>query len=125
MNRPDPIDIDMQLADAMAECYADPLRHVMLSYPWGSGILNGRDGPLDWQQEYLTMLGNEVSSRNFNGTDPVAPLRVTCASGHGIGKSTLTAWLVKWVMDTRPFAKGVVTANTAEQLRTKTCSRIP
>ena len=83
MNRPDPIDIDMQLADAMAECYADPLRHVMLSYPWGSGILNGRDGPLDWQQEYLTMLGNEVSSRNFNGTDPVAPLRVTCASGHG------------------------------------------
>ena len=108
MNQLSHTDIDMQLADAMAECYANPLRHVMLSYPWGSGILNGRDGPLDWQQEYLTMLGNEVSRRNFNGTDPVPPLRVTCASGHGIGKSTLTAWLVKWVMDTRPFAKGVV-----------------
>ena len=124
MNQLSHTDIDMQLADAMAECYANPLRHVMLSYPWGSGILNGRDGPLDWQQEYLTMLGNEVSRRNFNGTDPVPPLRVTCASGHGIGKSTLTAWLVKWVMDTRPFAKGVVTANTAEQLRTKTWAEL-
>ena len=124
MNQLSHTDIDMQLADAMAECYANPLRHVMLSYPWGSGILNGRDGPLDWQQEYLTMLDNEVSRRNFNGTDPVPPLRVTCASGHGIGKSTLTAWLVKWVMDTRPFAKGVVTANTAEQLRTKTWAEL-
>lgn len=34
----------------------------------------------------------------------------------------MTAWLINWIMDTRPFAKGVVTANTSEQLRGKTWS---
>jgi hypothetical protein len=34
------------------------------------------------------------------------------------------AFLVRWIMDTRPFAKGVVTANTAPQLRTKTWAEL-
>ncbi len=42
------------------------------------------------------------------------------ASGHGIGKSTLSAWLTLWIMSTRPRAKGTITANTGHQLATKT-----
>ena len=46
------------------------------------------------------------------------------ASGHGIGKSTLVAWIVAWIvvwiMSTRPHCQGTVTANTFTQLQTKT-----
>lgn len=38
--------------------------------------------------------------------------------------SALTAWLVCWILATRPHSKGVVTANTAGQLETKTFSEI-
>jgi len=34
--------------------------------------------------------------------------------------SALTAWLILWIMSTRPHCKGIVTANTSDQLRTKT-----
>jgi len=42
------------------------------------------------------------------------------ASGHGIGKSALVGMLVRFFQDTRPASKGIVTANTGEQLREKT-----
>lgn len=38
--------------------------------------------------------------------------------------SCITAWLVGWIMATRPNCKGVVTANTAAQLETKTWAEI-
>jgi len=113
-----------QIADEMALCYADPLRHVLVSYPWGSSQLKGRKGPQDWQRDLLLELADEVKARGFDGMSPVAPIQFSTASGHGIGKSAIVAWLIRWIMDTRPFAKGVVTANTGEQLRTKTWSEL-
>jgi hypothetical protein len=113
-----------QIAAEMAACYADPLRHVLVSYPWGQGQLKGRPGPQDWQRDLLIEVGNEVKARGFDGTAPVAPIQFSTSSGHGIGKSAIVAWLIRWIMDTRPFAKGVVTANTGEQLRTKTWSEL-
>lgn len=113
-----------QIAAELALCYADPLRHVLISYPWGTGQLRGRTGPQDWQRDLLMELGQEVLKRGFDGTSPVAPIQFSTASGHGIGKSAIVAWLIRWIMDTRPFAKGVVTANTGEQLRTKTWSEL-
>lgn len=38
--------------------------------------------------------------------------------------SALSAWLILWVMSTRPNSKGVVTANTGDQLKTKTMSEL-
>lgn len=38
--------------------------------------------------------------------------------------STLCAWLVGWIMSTRPHAQGTVTANTMTQLETKTWASI-
>lgn len=38
--------------------------------------------------------------------------------------SALTAWIILWVLSTRPMSKGVVTANTATQLETKTWAEL-
>lgn len=38
--------------------------------------------------------------------------------------SAITAWLTVWILATRPNSKGVVTANTANQLKTKTFAEI-
>jgi len=118
--------IDEQLAHFVAECYADPLLHVLGSYPWGveGTPLAGFTGPDDWQVEFLNDVGEQVKRRCFDGVAAVDPQQHSTASGHGIGKSAIVAWLIKWILDTRPDAKGVVTANTAEQLRTKTWAEL-
>ena len=124
MTTTQPNNVELQLADLMAECYANPLKHVMVSYPWGSGSLEGRTGPDTWQAEFLRELGAEVKKRKFDGVTAVDPIQFATASGHGIGKSCMTAFIIRWIMDTRPFSKGIVTANTSEQLRTKTWAEL-
>ena len=119
-----PADAEEGLAAHISQFYDDPLGHVLFSYPWGTGSLKGRDGPQQWQREFLEDVGKQVRERGFNGADPVEPIQFSTASGHGIGKSAIVAWLIRWIMDTRPYAKGVVTANTGEQLRTKTWSEL-
>ena len=52
------------------------------------------------------------------------PIQVSAASGHGIGKSVLVAWLILFIMCTRPFCKITVTAMTETQLRTKTWAEL-
>ena len=116
--------VQLELAHDIAQFYDDPLGHVLYSYPWGTGPLAGRKGPQKWQREYLIELGNEVKKRGFDGVNAVAPILMSTSSGHGIGKSALVAWLIRWIMDTRPYAKGIVTANTVPQLRTKTWSEL-
>lgn len=114
------VDVELALADEMARFYADPLGWVRFSFDWGTGDLAGFDGPDRWQEDFLNAVGAAVDLRGFDGVNPVMPLLMSTASGHGIGKSALVAWLVLWILSTRPYAKGVVTANTAPQLRTKT-----
>ena len=116
---------DDQLADEVARYFADPLGFVLFAYPWGEpGALEGHDGPDIWQREFLRGVGAEVAAAAFDGLTPVAPIRRAVASGHGVGKSTMAAWLVDWIMSTRPLARGTVTANTFTQLQTKTWSAI-
>jgi len=108
----------------MADYYDDPLGHVLASYPWGEGALKGRTGPDKWQRDFLIELGKEVKARGFDGLNAVDPIQFSTASGHGIGKSCLSAWLIIWIRDTRPQSMGCITANTAEQLRSKTFSEL-
>lgn len=129
---------DQELADALSAFYDDPLGHVMFSYPWDTEMsiqivplpekyrerFDCEYGPDLWACEFLDQVGLEVSKRNFNGKKPVAPIRFSTVSGHEIGKTTLVAWLIKWIMDTRPFCKGTVTAVTDDQLRTKTWAEL-
>jgi hypothetical protein len=51
-------------------------------------------------------------------------LTPAAATGAGIGKSTLIAWLANWIMSTREDSQGTVTANTFNQLETKTWAAI-
>jgi hypothetical protein len=115
---------DQKLAQFISTFYDDPLGYVHAAFTWGEGELTGLDGPDAWQKDFLIDLGKEVKKRKFNGTKAVAPIRVAASSGHGVGKSTLTGWLVSWIMDTRPNSQGSVSANTGLQLSTKTWASI-
>lgn len=112
--------LEDQLVDFVAECYDDPLKFVMQAFLWGEDELKGFDGPDKWQKDFLIDIGKQVKQHQFDGVTATKAIRMATASGHGIGKSALTAWLILWIMSTRPYAKGIVTANTSEQLRTKT-----
>lgn len=111
-----------QLAADIAEFYDDPLGFVLYAFPWGEPVtsLERYDGPDTWQTEFLINLGQQVRERGFDGLTPVMPIRYAVSSGHGIGKSVLVAWIILWAMSTRPFLHGTVTANTIDQLQTKT-----
>lgn len=101
----------LALAQDIAGFYDNPLGFVLYVFPWGKpGFLEHHTGPDAWQIDVLRRLGEEVRARKFNGHTPVAPVRMCVCSGHGIGKSVLAAWLVLWIMATRPHCRGVVTA---------------
>jgi hypothetical protein len=120
-------------------CYDKPLEFVVLAYPWESDPAlqvckmpekyrerfdGAVYGPDEWACRILDDLGECIKKNNFNGFNPVEAVRMAVASGHGIGKSALTAWLVNFILSTRPHSKGTVTANTLGQLETKTWAEI-
>ena len=115
-----------QLYDLVGEFYADPLGFVLACFPWGEPgtALEHFPGPDQWQRQELWEIGQQVRERMFDGFTPVSPIRRAVASGHGIGKSALTAFVVLWLMATRPDSRGTVTANTYVQLETKTWAAI-
>lgn len=114
------------LADAIAGFIDDPLGFVQFAYPWGEPHteLAGEEGPDQNQRDFLQDLGREVRRRGFNGTDPVMPVLMAESSGHGTGKSVLGAWLTDWILSTRPYSIGTVTANTYPQLESRTWAAI-
>jgi hypothetical protein len=105
-----------RLERAIASIRHDPLAFVLFAFPWGTGELAGHEGPDTWQQEILAA----VRDRSMNLGQAI---QIAIASGHGPGKSALVAWLLLWAM-TRPDTRGVVTANTEVQLKTKTWSEL-
>lgn len=116
---------DAKLAILMQTYAEDPLGFVMFAYPWGEpGPLKDHTGPDTWQEAFLTELGAEVRAHKFDGVKAVSPIRRAVSSGHGIGKSVMVAWLVDWIMSTRPHCQGTITANTFTQLETKTWAAI-
>ena len=120
-----PTSVDEELAEEIGKFICDPLGFVRFSYPWGEeGPLKDHEGPDVWQAEFLKGIGEEVRRNGFDGLKSVSPIRRAVSSGHGIGKSVMVAWLVDWIMSTRPHCMGTVTANTFTQLETKTWAAI-
>lgn len=117
---------DHVLADQIAEFYAEPLGFVLYAFPWGEEhtLLENEAGPRKWQWEFLEKWGAEIKARRFDGVTPCEPIQFSFASGHGIGKSALSAWISLFIMSTRPHSKGVVTATTSPQLKTKTWAEL-
>lgn len=132
------IDIDAMLADDMGRLAADPLGWVMYAFPWDSepsiqvakldedraARYGCTYGPDQWACDALEEWGAHIRGQGFDGTVPVEPYLQAVTSGHGIGKSVYVAWVILFIMSTRPYCKGVVTANTSDQLKTKTWSEL-
>jgi hypothetical protein len=116
----------LQLLDLAGEFYANPLGFVQMFFPWREpgNPLEHFSGPDEWQCQELREIGEQVRKCASDGRNPVSPIRRAVASGHGIGKSALVAWIVFWLMSTRPDSRSTVTANTYVQLETKTWAAI-
>lgn len=92
----------------------DPYGYSLWAYPWGEpGELSSYPGPDKWQTELFTYIRDQLESGE-------KLIQVAVKSGHGVGKSAASSILIDWGMSTFEGAKGVVTANTERQLRTKT-----
>lgn len=133
-------EFDAMIADDMGRFFDDPLGFVMYAYDWVNDkdiqvcklqhpydlMFDSEFGPDKWACDFLTYIGEQVKLHGFDRDNPipVAPIKEAVASGHGIGKSAMCAWLVDWIMSTRPGSRGTVTANTADQLATKTWAAV-
>ncbi|MFM9915283.1 MAG: terminase [Rhizobacter sp.] len=99
------------------------LRVVKLPDPWAKFYCS-EFGIEAWACEMFDQIGAQVRERAFDGATAVDAIRHAVSSGHGISKSATTAMLVNWLMTTRPNARGVITANTAPQLESKTWAEL-
>lgn len=103
----------------LASVSDDPYAYVMGAFPWsepGSRLADCA-GPEPWQEAALKRIGEELRAKR-KALNQI--IQEATASGHGVGKSALVAWIIKWAVDTKPDTVGVVTANTETQLKTKT-----
>lgn len=93
----------------------DPLGWANYAYNWGSGEL-ANESVREWQREVLQHIGSKLQ----NPATRHHPIRIARASGHGIGKSALIGIIINWALSTCDDCRVVVTANTENQLTTKT-----
>lgn len=112
--------VQLELIDFIAGFHHNPLGFVLAAFEWGKGELIDHAGPDDWQRETLATIGQRLRA----GASVHDAIQIAIASGHGIGKSALVAWVILWAMSTHEDTKGVVTANTENQLKTKTWAEL-
>ena len=106
-------DTRLQLIEDLSSYAYDPHGFVHWAFPWGEGELEGFEGPDEWQTKFLEDFSEKLK-------DSSKPIRFARASGHGVGKSALVAWLTLWAYTTFPGTRGLITANTEVQLKTRT-----
>lgn len=111
--------VEDELITAVGSFAKDPLGFVMFAFPWGEvgTDLEHESGPDLWQIGILESLGSGLINLE-------EAIQLAVASGHGIGKSALVSWIILWAMSTMEDTKGVVTANTETQLKTKTWAEL-
>lgn len=109
--------LNMELVSYLAQFAYDPYKFVLAAFPWGE------PGPLEnmWPQQWQIDILKEIRD-GFKTPDTA--IQEAVASGHGIGKSALVSWIILWAMATHADTRGVVTANTDGQLRSKTWAEL-
>jgi hypothetical protein len=122
------VDPEEQLVEQLESFQHDPLGFAEYAFPWGEKgtELEGRH-LRTWQREFLDRVGRRLRE-GFDAGEAIAeaqaatrePVQEAVSSGHGIGKSALVSILILWALSTREDTRGVVTANTGDQLRVKT-----
>ncbi|CAB4133130.1 hypothetical protein UFOVP140_40 [uncultured Caudovirales phage] len=113
--------VESELIELISGFQHDPLGFVLAAFEWGKGELAAFDGPDIWQRETLGIIGEKLRAGDINTQEAV---QIAIASGHGIGKSALVSWIILWAISTFEDTKGVVTANTENQLKTKTWAEL-
>lgn len=115
---PQTINPQLELINDLAAFTHDPYKFVIYAFPWGEpGELKEYSGPEEWQTELLCDVRDKLKT-------PHEAIREAAASGHGVGKSALASWLILWAIATHEDTRGVITANTEVQLRTKTWAEL-
>lgn len=104
---------ELKLIEDMASFSKKPLDWLMYSFPWGKGELTDYKGPEEWQKKLFLDIQNGIITVE-------EAIRIATASGHGVGKSAEVSWLTLWSLSTFEDTRGVITANTDTQLKTKT-----
>jgi hypothetical protein len=106
----------------------DPLAFVLFVFPWGQKgtPLEKHPGPRRWQVKVLEKIRDSIRENRLLmelGDEPDL-FKIAVASGRGIGKSTLVAWLNLWMMSCHLGSTSIVTANTEAQLTSKTWAEL-
>ena len=111
-----------QLIDALGSFTHDPLGFVYFAFPWGEKgtPLENFDGPDEWQVKTFKKIGEELRK----GKSLAKAIQIAVASGHGIGKSAFSSLLILFAIATHENTRGVVTANTDTQLKSKTWAEL-
>ena len=111
--------MDDKLLHFLALTKSDPLAFTMGAYPWGQPgtVLESSDGPEEWACELMNRIRDGLINLN-------EAIQEAVASGHGIAKSATVAQITMWAFCTLPDTRGVITANTETQLKTKTWAEL-
>ena len=108
------VDVEEEIIDNIFNYTKDPYGFVLYAFPWGEeGSLKDFQGPEPWQEKILIAIRDKLLTVN-------EAIQVAVSTGHGVGKSAFVAWIILWSLATFEDTHGIVTANTATQLMTKT-----
>lgn len=106
----------------------DPLSFVKFAFPWGkpNTPLENHAGPRGWQRETFEEITRHIKRNELRTAQKALNemWRSADASGRGIGKSALVAQLTLWFMTTRLGSTTIITANTEQQLRSRTMAEL-
>lgn len=121
---------ELLLAILSPEIADNPLEFVMFAFPWGKeGTPLARfKGPRKWQRDVLQAMHEFILAMQAHdyakAEEKLEVYKEAIASGRGIGKSALVAWITFWFMSTRLGGTVIISANTEAQLRTVTWGEI-
>jgi hypothetical protein len=106
----------------------DPYNFVMFVFPWGKPgtPLEHQKGPRNWQARDLKRIGKHIKDGQMAKAQKaiLRMLRRAKCSGRGIGKSAMVAWLTMWMLSTRLGSSTIVTANSEQQLKSRTWAEV-
>lgn len=108
-------DLEQQMVERFLSFRWDPLACIRYSFPWGEDELADQE-LRKFQVKFFEELGAHLQ-------DPATRHKVfrkAFSSGHGIGKSAIIGMVTHWAQSTCLDCKVLVTANTGDQLKTKT-----
>lgn len=100
----------------------------MFAYPWGKANtpLEHYQGPRTWQRDELQAIAQHIRDNKIRILNGLAPLVYQSAtvSGRGPGKSALVSWLNNWMMSCNLGSTAINTANTEQQLKSRTWAEV-